>query len=62
MNIEKRITKNKLTSESEYRKTTNEKQTNLLFLFQSNKNLQLPLTYNEKSENLTFIAISLQIF
>ena len=28
MNIEKRKTKNKLTSESEYRKTNNEKQTN----------------------------------
>ena len=26
MNIEKRITKNKLTSENEYRKTNNEKQ------------------------------------
>ena len=28
MNIEKRITKNKLTSENEYRKTNDEKQTN----------------------------------
>ena len=28
MNVEKRITKNKLTSENEYRKTNNEKQTN----------------------------------
>ena len=29
MNIEKRITKTKLTSENEYRKTKNEKQTNV---------------------------------
>ena len=28
MNVEKQITKNKLTSENEYRKTNNEKQNN----------------------------------
>ena len=33
MNIEKRITKNKLTSENEYRKTNNEKQTNFSLLY-----------------------------
>ena len=33
MNIEKRITKNKLTSENEYRKTNKEKQTNFSLLY-----------------------------
>ena len=32
MNFEKRITKNKLTSENEYRKTNNEKQTDFSLL------------------------------
>ena len=48
MNIEKRITKNKLTSENEYRKTNNEKQTNI----RENENRKMK---NEKQTSFSLL-------